>query len=413
MKKLMIMLVMAILVAMPVFSQGEWTVVSNPDPQMRNLYSIVVTPNGNIHIVGEYGRYIRGSNLYDLDSRPYPANYVGDLKKILATEEGTLYICSGAILKSTDDGDSWTILYAGSTYLNDITFWDENHGVAVGNDGLILRTTDGGTTWNQAVSPTTEDISHVEIDTVNNLLVIMTANNVWRSYDYGQTWEDVTPENVVYLRAIKYSPSGNYWVLVGVGSFNVRSLDNCTTWTHSAIPGGSQSIRTLTFCHNGETVITSSWTSSQPGKLLISTDAGESYEFMTSDIALKINYLTTGPSEEVWLVGDDGLIAYNPSVPVSIDHTNQQIPDGYVLNQNYPNPFNPSTTVEYSIPVSGMCTFTVYNFLGQEIKTIVNEFQPAGSYRVTLDGSDLPSGTYIYKLQSNGISQSHKMVLVK
>lgn len=85
----------------------------------------------------------------------------------------------------------------------------------------------------------------------------------------------------------------------------------------------------------------------------------------------------------------------------------------YALNSNYPNPFNPTTQINYQIPKDGNVTLVVYNSLGQEIKTLVNQYQSSGSYVVQFDASELPSGVYIYKLTSGNFSAVKKMLLTK
>lgn len=90
-----------------------------------------------------------------------------------------------------------------------------------------------------------------------------------------------------------------------------------------------------------------------------------------------------------------------------------EIPTDYVLSQNYPNPFNPTTKIEYSIPVAGNVTLKVFNTLGQEVATLFDGFLNAGKYVADFDGSKLASGVYLYKLQSNGVSISKKLVLMK
>ena len=85
----------------------------------------------------------------------------------------------------------------------------------------------------------------------------------------------------------------------------------------------------------------------------------------------------------------------------------------YGLSQNYPNPFNPVTTVSYQIKEQGLVQLKVYNLLGQEIVTLVNEEQPSGIYEALFDASNLPSGVYIYSLRVNGFVQNNKMTLLK
>ena len=85
----------------------------------------------------------------------------------------------------------------------------------------------------------------------------------------------------------------------------------------------------------------------------------------------------------------------------------------YSLFDNYPNPFNPSTAIKFQIPKSGIVSLKVYDVLGNEVATLVNEEKPAGIYEVDFDGSELTSGIYFYVLASNDFRESKKMVLLK
>jgi hypothetical protein len=89
------------------------------------------------------------------------------------------------------------------------------------------------------------------------------------------------------------------------------------------------------------------------------------------------------------------------------------VPVTYALRQNYPNPFNPSTTIEYSIPRSDRVSLKVFNLLGQEIATLVNEVQAAGTYAVSFNASSFPSGVYFYRLEAGKFSVVRKMAIVK
>jgi glycosidase len=89
------------------------------------------------------------------------------------------------------------------------------------------------------------------------------------------------------------------------------------------------------------------------------------------------------------------------------------IPGEYGLGQNYPNPFNPATTISYQIRSAGGVTLRVYDVLGREVATLVNGYQPPGTYGVTFDGSRLSSGVYFYRLQSGSFVNTKKMVLAK
>ena len=102
-----------------------------------------------------------------------------------------------------------------------------------------------------------------------------------------------------------------------------------------------------------------------------------------------------------------GTFEYSDIVEIEI------VPAKFSLEQNYPNPFNPSTLIKYQIPVSDNVTIKVYDVLGNEITTLVNEFKPAGSYSISFNGSKLSSGVYFYRLQTSGFNEIKKMVYLK
>jgi hypothetical protein len=97
---------------------------------------------------------------------------------------------------------------------------------------------------------------------------------------------------------------------------------------------------------------------------------------------------------------------------VSVNET-PNIPNTITLYQNYPNPFNPSTTIKYQIHNAGLVTLKVYDMLGNEVATLVEEEKPTGIYEVEFRTSDLSSGIYFYKLQSGNFVESKKMLILK
>ncbi|MDF1610641.1 T9SS type A sorting domain-containing protein [Stygiobacter electus] len=90
-----------------------------------------------------------------------------------------------------------------------------------------------------------------------------------------------------------------------------------------------------------------------------------------------------------------------------------QLPSGFQLNQNYPNPFNPTTQISYSIPKSGIVNLRVYNIIGKEVAELINEYQNSGTYQITFNAQDLPSGVYFYQLKTGDYISSKKMLLIK
>ena len=110
--------------------------------------------------------------------------------------------------------------------------------------------------------------------------------------------------------------------------------------------------------------------------------------------------------------------------PISVVNGNNQFVHSFELSQNYPNPFNPTTKIKYSVPgvgtsflsASGGMKFVkliIYDILGNEIATLVNEQKPAGNYEVEFDGSNLSSGIFFYKLTAGDFVLTKKMILLK
>ena len=105
---------------------------------------------------------------------------------------------------------------------------------------------------------------------------------------------------------------------------------------------------------------------------------------------------------------------YDATFPLVIvsDDAND-LPIKYELNQNYPNPFNPSTTIKYQIPELSFVIVKVYDVLGGEVATLVNEEKPIGNYEVEFDATGLSSGIYFYRLKAGDFVETKKMILMK
>ena len=104
----------------------------------------------------------------------------------------------------------------------------------------------------------------------------------------------------------------------------------------------------------------------------------------------------------------DGSFVYSEIVELNLIAVND-----FRLEQNYPNPFNPSTTISYQLPKAEFVTVRIFDAIGNEVKTIVNEYKPAGVHEVNFDASNLSSGIYLYKINAGTFDQSKKMLLVK
>jgi hypothetical protein len=132
------------------------------------------------------------------------------------------------------------------------------------------------------------------------------------------------------------------------------------------------------------------------------TKVSSSLEIYTDTISI-FNNSINNPNERIIALTD---------IALGISDKNY-IPVEFELFQNYPNPFNPTTTIKFTIPKHSFVTFKIYDLLGREISTIVNENMSRGIYELDFDGSNLASGIYIYRIKAGTFNSSKKFVLMK
>jgi hypothetical protein len=106
---------------------------------------------------------------------------------------------------------------------------------------------------------------------------------------------------------------------------------------------------------------------------------------------------------------------WNSELPILVGTNNNQnnVPSAYNLSQNYPNPFNPVTKISYTLPKAGNVKLVVFDVLGREITTLVNDVKTAGTHVVSFDASSLSSGVYFYRINAGDFTSTKKMMLVK
>ena len=132
------------------------------------------------------------------------------------------------------------------------------------------------------------------------------------------------------------------------------------------------------------------------------SNSPKSYTFTDTDV------LSGKYSYRLKQIDNDGKFEYSKVIEVDLG-----APTKFELSQNYPNPFNPVTTIRFSLPEAGNVKLTLFNILGQEIKTLVNDFKESGVHTINFDATDLNSGMYIYKIEAGNFVQTRKMTLIK
>jgi len=354
---------------------------------------ICITTNGTV-MVGNYGYpnvYVStdfGNSWKGIDSH---GNFGATL---LALPDGSV-LCSGQykMYKSTDNGNTWTKV-ADSTVFGENSsvsmFLTKNRTVLTFVYGAtdstigIFRSTDGGLHWVYSQGspkkyPINTDIEIVTYSQLNNGTIygFTRRDGLYKSIDDGINWEKIFP--YYYLDI--------YFVSYGGG---LLASDNLGLFLGGASNTGY-------------------------GGLIWSPDYGQTWQiFMPEWKGYMIGAIVQLDSNRILINANGYLYILTVDVVTKVENSeNQQLPSGFDLKQNYPNPFNPTTTIEFQIPERSFVKLTVFNTLGQEVETLVNEEKAAGTHRIQFNGSNLPSGIYFYRLETSKFVETKKMILMK
>ncbi len=139
------------------------------------------------------------------------------------------------------------------------------------------------------------------------------------------------------------------------------------------------------------------------------SNSPKDYSFVDNNLLSGRQGVSSGKySYRLKQIDNDGHFEYSKIIEVDMIGVKK-----FELSQNYPNPFNPATTISFSLPEASNVKLTLYNLLGQEIETLVNGFKESGVHTVNFNASKLNSGIYIYKIETNGLTQTRKMTLIK
>ena len=142
------------------------------------------------------------------------------------------------------------------------------------------------------------------------------------------------------------------------------------------------------------------------GIMLRTTDGGKSWT--------RVDFGKMISNREGWIVGKYGIILKTTDGGLSnIENMVAGITSQYNLYQNYPNPFNSATNIQFQLPQASRVEITVFNILGHEVATILNEKRQAGIHQVGFDASELPGGVYFYRLQAGNFTATRKFILMK
>ena len=325
------------------------------------------------------------------------------------------------ILKTSDAGQTWLAerYREDAVFLKAIYYLDTLKGFMGGYPGNFLRTSDGGINWENAIidSGFFSYFPPIHFNFFNEFYgiacggIIDIQGVVWRTTNGGESWisHGVGSEPI---HSIHFFDSLNVMGVGGdyeYGASTIRSTNAGETWNYQEL-GIFGAATALSFRTSTEAWAPLSFAAT----IMVTYNAGLSWTDSATVDNSRIYDLVFTDSLTGYAVGEDGVILkYKFQNPVSVTESILNSPEDFILYQNYPNPFNPSTNIKYSIPADGIVTLKVYDVLGKEVSTLVNEYKQAGTFDVVFDGSNLASGVYYYQLTTGELSATKKLMLTK
>jgi len=286
---------------------------------------------------------------------------------------GTIFYATTAtgIFKSTNSGENWLRVLPQFGEFGSSHFINESTGYAAYDLGYINKTTNGGINWTQTILPGLEYAHKIFFTDVNNGFVILDStaylSKIFKTTNGGLNWIEINPGLQNHFWSI-YFVNQNTGYISGTGGNIIKTTDAGSTWGISWTGGWNVTLRDLYFFDLYKGVACGG------NSLILKTTSG-------------------------------GFIGIEP--------ISSSMPEDFSLSQNYPNPFNPNTKIKFAIPKFASVRLAVYDLLGREVESLVNQQLTPGIYEVNWNAAKFSSGIYMYRLVTNDFSMVKKMSLIK
>jgi photosystem II stability/assembly factor-like uncharacterized protein len=345
------------------------------DPSTNKIVRALLSLDTNLY-AGTHGGVLRYNNSQEMwvpknTGLTMPSDKI---VRALISKDSTIFAgTSSGIFHSTNNGESWLKSY--SDHPVDIqamavvdTDFFASEGLSKDTPGIFLST-DNGKSWASIYSTEggRSGQFYTSLAVLNTFLIAGSVNGehfgVAFLYDNGERW--VGYKTSLYPRDVYSITEYNEKIFAATDSGVYYSSNYGDSWSNIGL---SESV---------------------------------------SSLIIFGNYIYAGTMV--------GIIWKRPvsEIITSIDKERNNFPEHFNLEQNFPNPFNPVTTISYQIPKYGMVTIKIYDILGREIKTLVNEYKPVGRYNITFNASNLASGVYFYRFQAEEFTETKKLLLLK
>jgi photosystem II stability/assembly factor-like uncharacterized protein len=342
----------------------------------------------------------------------------------------------GTILRTSDGGTTWidqTIAPSASAmFLSSLAFGSPSVGIVVGRldstlstrtltRSLILRTVDGGKNWRRIEPPQPNDrpLRGISFGGLTVATAVGDSGLILRSTDSGISWfaqsgipdpeTRIVPPPKYQLNAVSFA-GPQIGISVGEGGSIMRTTDGGKTW--SVVVSGTTANLFGVSTPNGINAIAVG----SGGTALVSVDGGGSWDAQLIETNLDLFAVHFLDEDRGTIVGNLGIVfrtslASTPTIVLPNDRTVSL--KEFELAQNYPNPFNGATTISFRLSTSQPVTLRIHDVLGREVATLMHEVKPPGEYRVLWESTSVPSGVYFCCLHVGSSLVTKRMVLLK
>ncbi len=346
---------------------NTWITINNGFNTYRKIYDFTYSE-------GKLWSGNDGSGLYF--SLNYGENWIREYSasftRVYSVAAANQYVLASNgtyVYYTTNLGTNWIIMDGGTEP------WGEG-GIVIDNSFVYSADFEGvyvsflgGTSWtriNGNLAGNSKDVD--EIRFANNKLYIATKGGVWSSSNNGTTWENLNP-----------------------------------SWTNT-------SLWALSVTNSNIFVATNN------SKIYLSTNNGTNWSDISAGLPanIGIDEITCNSTHAFAMVYQTGAVYRRPlSELIGIQPISSEVPKQFSLSQNYPNPFNPVTNINFNVKKRGLVKLAVFNSIGQEIETLINQQLSPGSFKVDWNAASHPSGVYYYKIAAGEYTETRKMILIK
>jgi photosystem II stability/assembly factor-like uncharacterized protein len=364
-----------------------------------SAYIILKTTNGGLNWINQ--------------TPPFPNN-LNALKSVFFLDAITGWACGGGntsnlvfVIKTTNGGANWNTAYNQSGYyMQSLFFLNALTGIGVGGyNPRFFRTTDGGFSWsNNYLLLNNGPLTSVYFPDPLTGYAAGPDTNIFKTTNAGVNWSQIYYAGS-NLNSIYFINISTGWM--AGGSVLYITTNGGNNWLSNYLPINSlSSVRFV----NDQT----GWVCGSAGSISGSTNGGANWTLQATGITTYLYSLSFINVQTGWAVGMNGRILKTTTGGITyIQQISNEIPNEFKLYQNYPNPFNPTTNIKFQISKLSVAKIIIYDILGREVTTLVNEQLKPGTYEVEWNASNYPSGVYYYKLSSGEFSETRKAVLLK